>query len=132
LQNGKNGTENIIIMALELGYESFETDQDLVDHLRHVPSQENELLGKECVVCTGIETQWDHYQLPCKHYGHTRCLRKWFSVRKRIECPWCRESTPRQKYCVDCQQWGNHSQCDEKLCPKYKKFLEKLPLDFPM
>ena len=42
-----------------------------------------------------------------------------------IPSPWCQDSTPSKKYCVDCKIWGDHGSCDEALCPIYKKFVKE-------
>lgn len=108
-------------MALEL--ESVDMDYKLLAYMRHVKAGKEELLGIECVVCGAKENKWDHYQLACKHYGHTRCIRKWLSLREKAECAWCMQSTPQKKYCKDCKKWGNHAKFDEKLCPTFIDFL---------
>lgn len=87
--------------------------------LRHLYPRLNgsELVNKECVVCGLIQSEWDHYQLPCQHYAHTRCLRHWLYAKKHLECPWCQTLTPHKQYCTQCQSWGNHIESDTK-CPK--------------
>lgn len=70
-----------------------------------------ELLDKECVVCGLIESGWNHYQLPCLHYGHTRCVRHWICTKGGLQCPWCQDSTPKDEYCDTCKKWTqiNHN-----------------------
>lgn len=92
--------------------------------LRYIGSNTNqqELLNKECVVCGLIENTWDHYQLPCQHYAHTRCMRHWLFTKQVVKCPWCQDSTPQTKYCRECQKWTDHLYLTEG-CPIFKKFL---------
>lgn len=81
---------------------------------------QSELEHKECAVCGLTESNRDHYQLPCQHYGHTRCIQDWIKVKLCLECPYCRDSTPTLKYCKQCDKWVDHitkecSQINESL-----------------
>jgi hypothetical protein len=70
-----------IIMSLELPFEDI--DQEILDLIYYLRTsiELEESKDKECVVCGEIQNQWYCYQLPCLHYGHTRCLRKWISTK---------------------------------------------------
>ena len=98
-----------------------------------------------CSVCMTDETndgkQWDRYQLKCGHIAHTRCLRRWFSIR---ECVSCRDIAPqdldggrgphpicgdiheikRNRFCSDCNKFG-HSVITDR-CNKRRKVLEEM------
>ena len=104
-------------MSLELPDEFLDQEiGDLLDCLK-TDVQLTESCHHECVVCGEIQNQWECYQLPCLHYGHTRCLRKWIATKKKIYCPWCGVSTPQKKYCHKCQNWTNHCDQDYQICP---------------
>ena len=61
--------------------------------------------GKECTVCGDINDEWHCYQLPCNHYGHTRCIRQWFNTINKVICPWCRDATPIKYYNEFTNKW---------------------------
>src|ERR1043166_6061429 len=105
-------------MSLKLSYESYDDAiEKLIYSMTHVVSLKDSK-DKECVVCGEIQNQWECYQLPCQHYGHSRCLRKWFNTKKSIWCPLCGDETPQRKYCYHCRSWGGHSALEESLCPQ--------------
>ncbi len=112
-------------MELQYDLKSSDDSFEIEKQLRSVSSQtcQKELVDKECVVCGFIQTQWNHYQLPCLHYAHTRCMRQWIATKKALSCPWCQDSTPKTKYCEQCKQWTDHAECDEK-CPHMAQFLK--------
>lgn len=89
---------------------SYGVHDEYASTFRHIDAtkNQNELLSKECVVCGMEESKWDHYQLPCLHYGHTRCVRHWIYTKQSFQCPLCRDSTPVSKYCKKCVKWTNH------------------------
>jgi hypothetical protein len=109
-------------MSLELEYEPNDLYLELM--LRPIYQSKNflEINKKECVVCGGVEKNWDLYQYPCFHYGHTRCVRKWLVTKKKIQCPWCQYLTPLKKSCRTCQKWSDHCDLDPKICPKVREF----------
>ena len=103
---------------MDLNYESFDNEYEIAklcclkSRIKLSDSKD-----KECVVCGDIQNNWEMYQLPCMHYGHTRCIRKWLSIKKKPECPWCRENTPKLKYCNTCVKWGDHGDFEGDECP---------------
>ena len=113
-----------------MSFEDFGTEMlQLVGSLR-TDVKLKESTDQQCVVCGEIQNQWDCYQLPCLHYGHTRCLRKWINTKKEIYCPWCRDNTPQKKYCEECQTWGDHSDFEPNKCPDYIHFLKEEENDY--
>lgn len=116
---------------MELPYEDFglEFENEMRMMLRgKIPT--DEIRDKECVVCGLIRNEWDHYQYPCGHYGHSRCVRKWATTIHKVQCPWCRENMPDKKYCDECDEWG-HITFDELKCPAYKETMN-LMYNYPM
>lgn len=69
--------------------------------------------SKRCVVCLGVNEDWDAYVLPCPgcHAAHSRCFRKWIGIAKKMDCPLCGKIDWSVKKCVVCGQKG-HWCCD--------------------
>jgi len=118
---------------MELPYDANDDDDECLTNMTlrtDVPSIETHT--KECVVCGFIQNEWTYYQYPCGHYGHSRCVRKWFKTtinthgNTTIQCPWCREQTPNKKYCKLCKAWTDHYDMDEIECPVMREFIEHL------
>ncbi len=84
-----------------------------------------------CCVCltdedlTKENTPWNRYELPCKHIAHTRCLRRWFHQKQKLNCPYCGnlEEIDKNEYCSNCEIWGHSN--DEDKCPKMIKFIKE-------
>ena len=108
---------------MELPFEDDDYQLDMT--LRHsVPAIETH--DKECVVCGLIQNEWEHYQYPCGHYGHSRCVRKWLHTTVKVQCPWCREQTPDKKYCHNCRIWSDHCDLEEDACPVIQDVIRQM------
>lgn len=67
---------------------------------------------KKCAYCNKGQRDWFFYQIPCKCYVHTRCLRYFFKChekeileRKKILCPEHKYNIPDNFYCTSCKRW---------------------------
>ena len=83
-----------------------------------------------CSACMTDETkdgkQWDRHQLKCGHIAHTRCLRRWFSIRECVSCTICGDipEMQRNRSCSDCNTFGHSVMMDR--CNRRKKVLEEM------
>ena len=110
----------------ECNYDFKSCHDEIAQTLRHLNSEtcKLELSDKECVVCGFKQSEWDHYQLPCLHYAHTRCMRHWIFIKQFLQCPWCQDSTPKTKYCSKCKKWSDHMDYADN-CPRIDSYSEK-------
>ena len=123
---------------MELACEPRTEDLIKLEYTTHL--QHNKSL---CSVCMADETkdgkQWHRSQLKCGHIAHTRCLRRWFSIR---ECVSCRDPAPqdldggrgphpicgdipeikRNRFCSDCNKFDHSVMMDR--CNKRRKMLD--------
>ena len=96
-------------------------DYLLINYVKLVKNS-NEL----CIVCQVDETedgkQFNRYQLVCKHIAHTRCLRRWCSMKDSLNCPYCSHIKRQKKnrYCEECDTFGHafgDGNCRYQSCP---------------
>lgn len=99
----------------QLEYEDNVSNLEILLYNPSLKESENE----ECILCNKVNNKYDCYQLPCKHYGHTRCIRKWIDTEDKIICKVCKDETPNLMYCMFCKEWKSynkerfHIACDE-------------------
>ena len=98
---------------MELDCEPRTEDLAQLEYTKHL--QNNKSL---CSVCMADETkegkQWDIYQLKCGHIAHTRCLRRWFSIRECVSCLISGDipEIQRTRFCSDCNEFGHSVMMD--------------------
>ena len=82
---------------MELEYELHDYDFELIMDKRkymHTITEDDDKIGC-CLVCMVNEEKgdnsfkWHRYKLKCSHQLHTRCARKWFNKKNKINCPYC-------------------------------------------
>ena len=71
-----------------------------------------------CLVCMTDETEngeiWTRYELKCKHKFHSRCLRKWCSIKKCIHCTYCGTipEVVENMFCYECKAFGHNCELE--------------------
>ena len=99
-------------------------DYFLINYTKHLKE------SKEiCMICQTDETkdgkQWERYQIVCGHIAHTRCLRRWCTIKGRLNCFCCGDDInrkPRNRYCQECNTFG-HAFGDKSCFDKLKLYL---------
>ena len=122
-QNGLKGYDYELVMELDCEPRAEASIQ--LEYTKHL--QDDKSL---CSVCMSDETkqgeQWDIYQRKCGHIAHTRCLRRWFSMRECVSSPICGDIPEIQRNRVrsDCNKFGHSVMMDR--CDKRRKVLDDL------
>ena len=71
-----------------------------------------------CLVCLTDETDTGQlltrYELACGHNFHSRCIRKWCSLKNCVHCTCCGEvpETVGNMFCSECQEFGHNCELD--------------------
>lgn len=82
---------------MELDFEMYDYDFEWIGnkdiHITIITSDEDK--RGFCLVCMVDEEkgdksfEWYRYKLKCRHQLHTRCARKWFNQKNKVNCPYC-------------------------------------------
>ena len=87
-------------------------DFDCLKYVKHV--SKNKELCTVCMMPEKTRVPWDRYQLRCGHVAHTRCYRKWCTVKGKVACPCCGdvERTSTNGFCSCCNKFGHDVMTD--------------------
>ena len=80
-------------------------------------------LENEIIIENGELVIWDRYEFKCGHQVHTRCGRRWFFIKKCVNCPLCGiiDDTSKNNYCSYCKIFGHY----DYNCSKTKQFIQE-------
>ena len=69
----------------------FNADSDYSNCVYYTKTMDNNT--ELCLICMTDEHEnnqhWSRYELCCGHIFHTRCLRRWCSVKNHLNCSYC-------------------------------------------